>query len=63
MSNIPDASFASFVLKTVHETREPIERGLVQGCLQKHILSTAGEAPCSEPIVVSMAVDEADATR
>ena len=39
-----------------------MERGLeMQGSLQKHISSTAGEAPCSEPIVVSMAVDKADA--
>jgi hypothetical protein len=49
------------VLKTVHEPREPIESGLeTQGCLQKQISSTAGEAPSSEPTVASMAIDEAD---
>ena len=50
------------MLKTVHEQREPIESGLeTQGYLQKRISSTAGEAPCSESTVASMAIGEANA--
>ncbi|KAF8725180.1 hypothetical protein AX14_008291 [Amanita brunnescens Koide BX004] len=55
-----DDCFASFVLKTVHGTKEPIASEVgTQACLQQ-ISSIAGEPPCSATQVASMVVDEVD---
>lgn len=60
ISHIPDASFTSFILKTLHGAKEPVTSLETPNCLEERVSSIVGEAPCSETRVASTAVDEVD---
>ncbi len=61
ISHILDASFASYVLETLHGAKEPMgSRMETPNCLEERVSSIIGEAPCSETKLASTAVDEVD---